>query len=71
MGWKRWRSSDFRCGRSARLETPTALAGHGVESPSGLDMPKVLGSWVSKLAGANDSEGLRILGVDGFGEGRC
>jgi hypothetical protein len=41
-------SSDFRGDGSAGLETPIALWGEGVTSPSGFEKPTVLGGAVSK-----------------------
>jgi hypothetical protein len=63
LGLKQLGFSDSGCGWSAGLETPIALRGDGVASPSGFEMLKTFGSEVSR-AGAN---GLRVCGVEGPG----
>ena len=63
LGSKHRGSSDFWCGGSAGLETPTAFWGDGVASPSGFEVPTTFGSAASRT-GAND---FRVCGVEGPG----
>jgi hypothetical protein len=64
-------SSDFRCGGSAGLETPTTSRGDGVASPSGFEMSTALWRAASKHFEAIETKDLRIRGIGRFIVRRC